>query len=84
MPQIVQELFEYYRTPRGQRPWAIGKYPLRSVDQLDQYDSYAGVAKLAPRPLLMIAGTEAPTRGFSEGAAAEATAKLVEFFGTNL
>lgn len=72
MPQIVRELFEYYRTPRGQHPRAIGAYALRSVDQLDQYDSCAGVAKVAPRPLLMIAGTEAPTRGFSEGAVAAA------------
>lgn len=72
MPQIVRELCEYYKTPRGQHPRSIGAYALRSVDQLEQYDSYAGVAKLAPRPLLMIAGTEAATLPFSEGAVAAA------------
>ncbi|MFD3518002.1 alpha/beta hydrolase [Streptomyces sp. NPDC058657] len=43
---------------------------VRSVDLLDQFDSFADVARIAPRPLLMIAGTEAVTRGFSEKAVA--------------
>jgi fermentation-respiration switch protein FrsA (DUF1100 family) len=67
-PAPVAEFFDYYRTPRGQHPRSIGAYALRSADLLDQFDSFAGVAKIAPRPLLMIAGTEAITRGFSEKA----------------
>jgi len=43
---------------------------IRSADLLDQFGSFAGVAKIAPRPLLMIAETEAATRGFSEKAGA--------------
>lgn len=58
-------------------------YPLRSVDQLDQFDAYAGVGKISPWPLLMIAGTEAETKGFSDGAvsAAGETAELFEIDG---
>ena len=82
-PKSVAEFFDYYKTPRAQHPRSIGKFALRSVDQLDQFDAYAGVAKIAPRPLLMIAGTAAETKGFSEGAVAAAgeTAELYEIEG---
>jgi fermentation-respiration switch protein FrsA (DUF1100 family) len=82
-PKAVAEFFDYYKTPRAQHPRSIGKFALRSVDQLDQFDAYAGVAKIAPRPLLMIAGTEAETKSFSEGAVAAGgeTAELFEIDG---
>jgi fermentation-respiration switch protein FrsA (DUF1100 family) len=82
-PQAVAEFFDYYKTPRAQHPRSIGAFALRSVDQLDQFDAYAGVAKIAPRPLLMIAGTDAETKGFSERAVAASghTAELFEIEG---
>ncbi|MEU1998188.1 alpha/beta hydrolase [Nocardia gamkensis] len=82
-PKPVAEFFDYYGTPRAQHPRSIGEFALRSADQLAQFDAYAGVAKIAPRPLLMIAGTEAETKGFSEGAVAAAgeTAELFEIEG---
>ncbi|MCG3753941.1 alpha/beta hydrolase [Amycolatopsis sp. Poz14] len=70
-PAAIAEFFEYYKTPRAQHPNSIGQYVLRSADLLDQFDAFADVAKIAPRPLLMIAGTEAITRGFSEKAIAD-------------
>ncbi|MDG4797685.1 alpha/beta hydrolase [Micromonospora sp. WMMD1082] len=70
-PAAVAEFFDYYRTPRAQHPNSVGAYALRSADLLDQFDAFADVAKIAPRPLLMIAGTEAVTRGFSEKAIAD-------------
>lgn len=84
-PEAVAEFFDYYKTPRAQHPRSIGRYALRSVDQLDQFDAYAGVAKIAPRPLLMIAGTKAVTRDFSVGAVAAAgdTAELFEIEGAS-
>src|SRR5262249_26800166 len=45
-PAAVAEFFDYYRTPRGQHPRSIGAYALRSADLLDQFDSFADVAKI--------------------------------------
>ena len=51
----------------------------RSADLLDQFDSFADVDKIAPRLLLMIAGTEAATLHHSEDAV-EGTGENAEFF----
>lgn len=71
-PTPIAEFVDYYKTPRGQHPRSTGAYALRSADLLDQFDAFADVAKISPRPLLMIAGTQAITRGFSEQAVATA------------
>jgi uncharacterized protein len=71
-PAPVREFFDYYRTPRAQHPRSTNEWVLRNAEQLDQYDSYADVDKIAPRPLLMIAGSEAVTLGSSQGAVAKA------------
>lgn len=65
------DFIDYYKTPRGAHPRSTGDMVVRSADVLEQFDSFADVAKIAPRPLLMIAGTEAVTRGFSEQAVAD-------------
>lgn len=65
-PAAMREFFEYYRTPRARHPRSTGYYVQRSLDQLAQYDSYATLHLLAPRPLLMIAGTAAETLAFSQ------------------
>lgn len=67
----VAEFIDFYKTPRGRHPRSTGQVVTRSADLLDRFDSFADVAKIAPRPLLMIAGTEAFTRGFSEKAVAD-------------
>lgn len=70
-PAPVAEFIDFYKTPRGRHPRSTGQMVTRSADLLDRFDSFADVAKIAPRPLLMIAGTEAFTRGFSEKAVAD-------------
>lgn len=70
-PAATADFVDYYKTPRGRHPRSTGDMVVRSADLLDQFDSFAEVAKIAPRPLLMIAGTEAVTRGFSEKAVAD-------------
>ncbi|MBB5406415.1 hypothetical protein HDG34_000330 [Paraburkholderia sp. HC6.4b] len=62
---MFREAYDYYRTPRGQHPHSTNQWVARSVDKIAQYDSYALVDLIAPRPLLMIAGTEADTQRFS-------------------
>ncbi|WP_119582459.1 alpha/beta hydrolase [Streptomyces europaeiscabiei] len=45
---------------------------LRGVDQIGQYDSFANIGSLAPRPLLMIVGSEAATAHVSRMAVEQA------------
>lgn len=67
-----RETFEFYCTPRGYHPRAVQGWVLRSVDQLAQYDSYAMIRLISPRPLLMIAGSEAESAYFSREAIEQA------------
>jgi uncharacterized protein len=66
IPDFFREGFDYYRTPRAQHPRATGLYPVRSADAMAGFDPFVIVDKISPRPLLMIAGSEADTRLFSE------------------
>ena len=65
---LIYEFLDYYKTPRGRHPRSTSMWVARSADLLDQFDSFADVDKIAPRPLLMIAGTEAATLHYSEDA----------------
>ncbi|WP_425839901.1 alpha/beta hydrolase [Streptomyces fractus] len=65
---MYNEAYDYYRTPRGQHPNSPNWWLFRTIDQVAQFDAYGLIDLLAPRPLLMIAGSEADTRYFSEDA----------------
>ncbi|MBM2619727.1 alpha/beta hydrolase [Actinoplanes sp. LDG1-06] len=84
---VDEETYEYYRTPRGFHPRAVPPWPVRSVDLLVQYDSYALIHLIAPRPLLMIIGSEANTAYMSREAirrAAEPKELFVVEGGTHI
>ncbi|MGV9313379.1 alpha/beta hydrolase [Streptomyces sp. NPDC003691] len=72
-PVLYQEGREYYRTPRAGHPHSPNRYLARSVDRIAQYSSYDLIRLIAPRPLLMVAGTEADTAYFSREAVDRAT-----------
>ncbi|MFI0822518.1 alpha/beta hydrolase [Streptomyces sp. NPDC021098] len=65
---VDAETYEYYRTPRGHHPRAVQPWPVRSLDQIIQYDSYALIHLISPRPLLMIIGSDANTAYISREA----------------
>ena len=65
-PTLYREVTDYYRTPLGQHPNSKNWFLLKSVDQIAEYSSYEHVDMISSRPLLMIAGTNADTRFFSE------------------
>lgn len=65
-PALFREGTDYYMTPRGQHPNSPNWFLLRSVEDIVEYSSYEHVDMISPRPLLMIAGTKADTRYFSE------------------
>jgi fermentation-respiration switch protein FrsA (DUF1100 family) len=57
--------WEYYRTDRCYHPRTENWFALRSIDLLAQFDGFRFVHLIAPRPLLMIAGTDAVSDYFS-------------------
>ena len=60
--------WEYYRTPRGSHPRSENFLVLRSIDLIAQFTAFETIELIAPRPLLMIVGTEAVTAYLSEEA----------------
>jgi uncharacterized protein len=65
---VDDETREFYTTPVGHHPRAVQPWPVRSLDLLAQYDSFALIRLISPRPLLMIVGSEANTAYFSRDA----------------
>lgn len=76
LPMSIPSLFrggsKYYRSPRGQHPRSTNRWPVRSTDLIINYSSYAFNDLIAPRPLLMVVGSDADTIYFSEEAMARA------------
>ena len=70
MPErsLFREAWYYYRTPRAQHPRSENQWLFRSVDKIAQFDAYQLISLIAPRPLLLIHGTEADTATFSRQA----------------
>jgi len=65
---MLHEAWEFYRTPRCEHLNAPSKVAVRSFDELVQFDAWQFLSLIAPRPLLLIAGTDADTRAHSERA----------------
>ena len=65
-PDLYREGSNYYRTARAQHPNSKNLCLVQSVDRIAQYSSYDLIGLISPRPILMIAGTKADTRYFSE------------------
>lgn len=61
----VYEGWEYYRTPRAQHPRSAKALTWTSVDRIAAFDTFASVALIAPRPLLLIVGRAAVTSWMS-------------------
>lgn len=62
------EGWEYYCTPRAEHPRSTRMMPWSSVDRIAAFDGFGLVRMVAPRPVLMIAGTRAETRWMTEAA----------------
>jgi fermentation-respiration switch protein FrsA (DUF1100 family) len=70
--QHVFDGWEYYCTDRGGHPRSAKEFTLTSVDRIVNFDAFHLVGLLAPRPLLMVVGTEAVTAWMSERAIEQA------------
>jgi uncharacterized protein len=71
-PELYREGYDYYCTPRAQHPSAPGKYVFSSLGLQMAFHAFIDVDAISPRPLLMIAGSKADTKYFSEEAIAQA------------
>ncbi|KAG0309033.1 hypothetical protein BGZ97_013181 [Linnemannia gamsii] len=69
---LMKEAYDYYLTPRGSHCRSVNKFALWSYDTLVAYDSFAKIERIAPRPMLLIAGTDADTLEHSRIALAKA------------
>ncbi|MEG0949499.1 MAG: carboxymuconolactone decarboxylase family protein [Bacteroidales bacterium] len=66
--KMYREGYEYYRTSRAQHPNSTNKYTFTSLDKLIGFSAFSHLEMLAPRPLLMIAGSNAESLYFSQDA----------------
>ncbi|GES57732.1 X-Pro dipeptidyl-peptidase (S15 family) protein [Aspergillus terreus] len=83
--EFLKDAAEYYGTERGRHPRSTQKVPLASYDLMVAYDSFNFQHLIAPRPLLMIAGSRAQTLHYSRTAvqAAEEPKELFIVEGKN-
>lgn len=56
------EGFEYYCTDRAQHPRSAKEFTWSSIDRIATFDPFRFIHLIAPRPILIILGTEAVTR----------------------
>jgi len=70
--QHAFEGFEYYCTDRAQHPRSAKELTWSSVDRIATFDPFRFIHLVAPRPVLMILGSEAVTRHMGVEAFADA------------
>lgn len=67
-PEMYREGFDYYQTERAYHSNTSNKYLFTSLDRLFAFTAFENLDRIAPRPLLMIAGSKADTLYFSQAA----------------
>ena len=81
---MFRECYDYYEDGIGKHIRSTG-WGLMQFDMLAHFNPFEHMDWIAPRPVLMIAGTEADTRHFSEDAVKKAgeTAELFDIDGAS-
>jgi fermentation-respiration switch protein FrsA (DUF1100 family) len=67
-PDLLREGYDYYRTPRGSHPNSKGRFLLTSMDRMFAFSAFDQIPELLTQPLLLIAGSKADTKVFSDQA----------------
>lgn len=65
-PVLMREAYDYYRTPRCQHPNSPNRFLFRSVDKIMAFSATSNMSNYLTQPMLLIVGTEADTRNYSE------------------
>lgn len=82
---MAAEFFEFYGLKRGHHPRARGNFTTTSDMSFLNFQELQHLDRIAPRPIMLIVGTEAFSRSFSDTAFAQASEpkQLVEVPGAN-
>lgn len=67
-PDLMREGYDYYRTLRGQHPNSKGRFLFTSMDKLLAYSAFDHISDFLTQPLLLVAGSKADTKLFSDQA----------------
>ncbi|UPK89925.1 hypothetical protein LCI18_000860 [Fusarium solani-melongenae] len=67
-PTMLREGYDYYRTPRGQHRNSKGRFLMTSMDKMLAFSTFPLIPTLLTQPLLLIAGSEADTKIYSDEA----------------
>lgn len=67
-PAMLREGYEYYRTSRGQHPNSKGRFLFTSLDKMTTFSVFDYLSDFLTQPLLIIAGSKADTKFWSEQA----------------
>lgn len=65
---FLREGYDYYRTPRGQHPNSKGRFLLTSLNQMLAWSTFHVLPNFMTQPMLLIAGSEADTKVYSDEA----------------
>lgn len=65
---MFKEAYDYYCTPRAQQAGAPNRFLFRSMDKLAQFSGFENIHMVSPRPVLLIVGSDADSKYFSENA----------------
>ena len=65
-PDMLREGYDYYRTPRGAHPNSKGRFLLTSMDKMYAFSTFDLIPELLTQPMLLIAGSKADTKLFSD------------------
>ncbi len=80
MPVTLKEANEYYRTPRAQHSRSENKVSMMSIDKLMVFDTFHFVDYFLTQPILVIAGSQADTIGYSQDLISKAASYQKELF----
>ncbi|RKK10117.1 hypothetical protein BFJ68_g8751 [Fusarium oxysporum] len=67
-PTMLREGYDYYRTPRGQHSNSKGRFLITSMDKMLAFSTFPLIPTLLTQPMLLIAGSEADTKIYSDEA----------------
>ncbi len=75
-PVTMNEAYEYYRTPRCQKPNSKNKVLLLSLDKIMAFDAFKNMETLLTQPLLMVVGSKSDAMYLTDRAISKATSSV--------